>query len=352
MPYSKTFSLYPASIISIGAPVHSLTLNDAYDSGFEVPDAQGNDQSATLDGNPATVTSVQSSTLLATVVYIPPGGGLAVSVQTTIIRVRVNGTNYYIYPNVPNGSTIVSVSLQGVLSFNTNTSLPLCLAADTLVQTPGGQRRVGDLAVGDLVETLDGGAQPVRWIGRLPLRFGPDTLNDRFRPVLIAPGALGEGLPLRPLRVSPQHAVLLRDWRVELMFGEEEVLAPAHALVDGQGIRIDTQCTEVDYIHLLFDDHQVLFAEGAMVESLYAGDMTLAALEPAARAELVTLFPELIATDLPRRRRRLNTARGRRRPGGRDEAFGPESSPLPPEHPAGGPKHHSPRPGDIRPPSR
>jgi hypothetical protein len=50
---------------------------------------------------------------------------------------------------------------------------------------------------------------------------------------------------------------------------------------------------EVDYVHLLFDDHELLFAEGAQSESLYLGTQTEKALSMVGRQEISAIFPEI-----------------------------------------------------------
>jgi hypothetical protein len=50
---------------------------------------------------------------------------------------------------------------------------------------------------------------------------------------------------------------------------------------------------EVDYLHILFDQHEVIFAEGSPSESFHPGQLGLGALDHAARDELKELFPEL-----------------------------------------------------------
>jgi hypothetical protein len=49
----------------------------------------------------------------------------------------------------------------------------------------------------------------------------------------------------------------------------------------------------VHYHHVLFDRHQVIWADGAAVESLYPGPMAIRTLCPQDRARLLSLFPEL-----------------------------------------------------------
>lgn len=169
------------------------------------------------------------------------------------------------------------------LSFDALETDPLCFVAGTRVATPAGATAIEALAPGDLVLTRDAGPQPVRWIGRRPV---PGT--GRFAPVCIRAGHFGAE---RDLYVSPQHRILVTDWRAELLFGETEVLVPAVALVDGRRV-VRSPCARVDYVHLLFDTHQVVLAEGVASESFLPGAYVLSRDRDTAR-EIRALFPEL-----------------------------------------------------------
>lgn len=147
----------------------------------------------------------------------------------------------------------------------------MCFAAEALIAGPHGPMRAGDIEPGDRVDTFDRGMQTVRWVGRMPVRGQGDAAPIRF-----APGAIGNDAPLR---LSPQHRVLLRSERAELLFCAPEVLVPAKALVNGGTIR-PAPCDTVTYVHLLLDRHEVLWADGALCESLYLGDQALALLDP------------------------------------------------------------------------
>lgn len=75
--------------------------------------------------------------------------------------------------------------------------------AGTLIDTPEGLRRVEDLRPGDMVTTLDNGAQRLDWTGAWALQAPGD-----MGAIVMAPGAVGN---LRELRVSPgMHLVLPR----------------------------------------------------------------------------------------------------------------------------------------------
>lgn len=143
------------------------------------------------------------------------------------------------------------------------------------------------LQPGDLVVTRDYGLQPIRWAGR---RRVPG--RGRFAPVRLRTGAL-PGLD-GDLLVSPQHRMLLVGHHAELTFGEHEVLVAARHLVDGRSVTL--QPTEaVTYVHVLFDAHEIICAEGAATESFHPGGMGLPAVEGAARGELLALRPGLRA---------------------------------------------------------
>lgn len=160
----------------------------------------------------------------------------------------------------------------------------VCFCAETRVQTPKGPRRIADIAAGDMLDTLDNGPQPVRWIG---IRTVPATGN--FAPVCFAKGAIGNS---QPLRVSPQHRMLIRGWKAQLMFGADEVLVPATKLVNGDTITVQPG-GEITYVHILFDRHQIILAEGAPSESFFPGEAGLSSMTDDMRDELMSLFPEL-----------------------------------------------------------
>ena len=177
----------------------------------------------------------------------------------------------------------------------------MCLTTDALVSTSGGDRPAGQLQAGDLIRTRDRGFQPLRWIGMQT--FGQDALaaNLKLRPVRIAAGALGEDLPRRDLVVSRQHRMLVSSRIAVRMFGASEVLIHAIRLVGLPGISIDENARQVAYVHLLFDRHEVIFAEGAPTESLYVGAEALATIPSEARDEIFAIFPELRTHDEPQR---------------------------------------------------
>ncbi len=171
---------------------------------------------------------------------------------------------------------------------------PICFCAGTLIETETGPRAIETLRPGDRVRTLDHGLQPLRWIGRRDLDATALAAAPHLAPVRIRAEALGRGLPRHDLLVSPQHRILLRSAIAERMSGAREVLIGAKHLIGYPGItQMPPGAGPVSYLHLLFDRHEVVFANGAEAESLYTGAQALRSLTRAARAEIFELFPEL-----------------------------------------------------------
>ncbi len=175
----------------------------------------------------------------------------------------------------------------------------VCFTSGTLIRTPFGPRPVETLFPGDTVLTVDEGPQMIRWVGRRTLSLADLMAHPNLRPVTILKDAIAPGCPDRDMCVSPQHRLLINKPEAALLFGQNEVLAPAMGLVDGRGIDQQAPNCEVTYHHLMFDRHQIIFGGGAPSESFYPGPQAMAALSQDARAELARLFPDLARSGDP-----------------------------------------------------
>ena len=175
------------------------------------------------------------------------------------------------------------------------TGIP-CFTAGTLIATPSGETPIESLRPGDLVLTRDNGPQPLRWMAMR--RIGPQELAARadLRPVRIAPGAFGNA---RPLLVSPQHGIVVGLHAQG--GGEGFARAIQLARMRGGRIRVAAGVRSVTYLHLAFDRHEVVFANGLATESFHPGPRAMAALSTEVRAEFLGLFPDLSAYGGPAR---------------------------------------------------
>lgn len=167
-----------------------------------------------------------------------------------------------------------------------------CLTRGTLVTTDCGDLPVEDLKSGCKVLTKDHGFQEL--IFSLSRVVDKTTLqkNEKLNPVRITAGALGGGLPKKDLLVSRQHRIAVRSDIGKRMFGSETVLIAAIRLVDLPGIYIDDSVDFVEYFHLIFKRHEVIFAEGAATESFLMNFESKNKLTKLQRKEMAVIFPE------------------------------------------------------------
>jgi hypothetical protein len=211
-----------------------------------------------------------------------------------LIRIY-NGTNplspggqsgqYYNSFSIPvkpgDNITMVAKSYGGQTPYD---NLVICFTPDTMIATPRGPRPVQSLRAGDMIDTRDNGPQPLAWIGKRRV-----AAHGHLAPIQIAPGILGN---TAQLRVSPNHRMLITAASNDLHFGATEVFVAAKHLLGHSGVS-QKPGGMVTYIHLLFDRHEVVFANDSPSESLFPGTAALSSMDSQARAEVLALFPEL-----------------------------------------------------------
>ena len=134
--------------------------------------------------------------------------------------------------------------------------VPPCFARGACLLTPTGYAPVEKLQPGDPLVTAGGDVRAARWIGSRTLDIGAHRRPEAVQPVRILAGALSPGVPARTLRLSPDHALLLR--------GE---LVPVKLLINGATIQRERGCLAVTYFHVELDRHDILLAENLPVES-------------------------------------------------------------------------------------
>jgi hypothetical protein len=187
---------------------------------------------------------------------------------------------------------LVVEDTSGLLSTDlTSTNvLVLCFVAGSRIKTPMGLRRVEALRRGDKITVRDGSSERIRWVGSAVVAPGDMAENEKLRPVLFEPGALGPGAPDRPMRLSRQHRVLVSSPIAARMFDSAEVLVAAKDLTALPGVTIDRRQTPVQYVHILLDTHQTICADGVWCETMLPGPMVRHAVDEAQWQEICAIF--------------------------------------------------------------
>jgi len=212
---------------------------------------------------------------------------------------------YFIIPNDKYGDmNIETVETGGVgnvgfgdikiISTVDNNVNVVCFARGTLIEIANNRQvPVEDLQQGDWVMTADHGMNEIKWIG--VSKTGEQTLarHPNLRPIRIKKGALGCSTPAEDLYVSPQHRILVRSKIAQRMFDEPEVLVAVKHLTELEGIDIVDDTKDVDYYHILLDNHEILIANGAACESLYLGAQALKSVDRESKREIIQIFPEI-----------------------------------------------------------
>ncbi|WP_103258628.1 choice-of-anchor L domain-containing protein [Tabrizicola aquatica] len=278
---------YDSNLLIAGASVQTAVI--AQDDAFTVArnnltevDLVANDTNTA--GGTLTITKINGIPVTAgDYVILPSGLGIVVNADGTITAVAEGedalGEASFSY-EVMNQDGITDVG------FVSGEVVP-CFVQGTRIETVRGPVPVEDIAVGDLVLTLDHGFQPVVWHG---VRQVPS--RGAMAAVRIPAGAFGDH---GALSVSPQHRLHFSGWRAQLYAGEDEVLVKAIHLVRAGRLAQDHSGAMVTYHHLLFGRHEILCAEGMWSESYYPGPTTLAGHDAEVQEELLALFPELAA---------------------------------------------------------
>jgi hypothetical protein len=140
---------------------------------------------------------------------------------------------------------------------NRGTGRP-CFLKGTKISTPSGDRLVQDLRIGDEVQTL-AGRKTIKWIGynKFTKEKGR-AWQDSVMPIHVARCAIDDHTPYRDLYLSPLHCVFVNEALIPVMYLiNEATIAPG----------APSDMSAIEYYHIELDTHEVIYAEGALVES-------------------------------------------------------------------------------------
>jgi Hint domain len=130
----------------------------------------------------------------------------------------------------------------------------------TTISTPCGERLVQELQIGDEVHTL-AGPKTIKWIGYNKFTKAEGRAwQDSVMPVRVARFAIDDHTPHRDLYLSPTHYIFFN-----------EVLIPVMYLINEISIaqRMRSDMAAIEYYHIDLDTHEVIYAEGASVDSYF-----------------------------------------------------------------------------------
>lgn len=210
----------------------------------------------------------------------------------------------YLHPLAPleakTGYALVTIDRETARARLAATAAVAFTRGTQITMADGRQVPIEEIRPGDKVLTRDSGPQSVRWTGMQTLRA-----TGAFAPITIEPGVLNN---TGRLVVSPNHRLFIYQRVDALGAGRKEILVRAGLLVNGSTVTQEPGGF-VDYFQILFDKHEIIYAEGIAAESLFVDHATRPALpEEVARRLKAEMKPsalpghELRETDLAARK--------------------------------------------------
>lgn len=275
---------YDSNILIAASSIQSVVTanDDAYSIG---PNNEATVDLRTNDVAQGTleITHINGQPVFADVPIQLPSGEIITLNQDGTVSIETDGdigSNTFAY-------TVADANGVSASAFVTLTTAVPCFTSGAMIETASGPRAIEDLRLGDKIVTRDDGLQPLRWIGSKTV----NGHSDKFAPIWFRASVCGAD---RDFAVSQQHRMLLQGWRARVLFGVSEVMVRAKDMVNGADVVVQKVDT-VNYWHMLFDQHQVVYADGAPSESFHPGPESVGSLDDEARCELFNLFPELRA---------------------------------------------------------
>ena len=227
-----------------------------------------NDLTANAGGPPqnfnATIENFQAGDVIA---FAASGLGGAPAITDATPGAFDSGDNTTSVVLADGGDAIATLLFEGDYSGSTFTVTPSgddfalteppCYCAGTHVLTDKGEITVENLAIGDVVITARGERRPIVWLGHRKVDIAKYYSPESVRPIRVKAGALGDKVPSRDLRLSPDHALFI-----------DGLLIQAGALVNGTSIvRETTVPREFVYYHIELEEHSLILAENTPTET-------------------------------------------------------------------------------------
>lgn len=170
----------------------------------------------------------------------------------------------------------------------------ICFVPGTRIRTPHGLQLVEELVEGDMISTKDNGAQPIQWVGNRRISGARLFTMPQLRPIKLRSHILGQGEPDEDLLVSPDHRILVKGAAALDLFNTSEVLVTARDLVNGKSILVDHTVRSVTYVHLMMEQHQIVWANGVESESFHPAGSKVEKMDAVQRQRLIQHVPGVL----------------------------------------------------------
>lgn len=257
---------------------------------FDGDDVVAGDDEVGSDANQTAVVTTPDGTVIASgLIYDEayaeidkPDGGRAY-----LDRIEIAGQHLGYFSSVeltPGASYPVITSTDvtdGSEAEHAYSNLASCFCSSTMIETFTGPMPVDWLSTQDRVRTKDNGYQQALWVGQTKISVAQMQEMPQLWPVMIQAGALGDGMPDYDLKVSADHRILVSGAEVQLLFGTDEVFVPAKALVNGDSVVSVCPSKPTAFVHVLFETHEIIRAEGLWAESFFTGAQAVRRLDAA-----------------------------------------------------------------------
>ncbi|MCT4557227.1 MAG: Hint domain-containing protein [Pelagimonas sp.] len=166
-------------------------------------------------------------------------------------------------------------------------------ARGTLIPTVRGEVAIEDLIPGDYIQTANG-SEPVTWIGSttyVPGHSGDrSSLNHLTRITAQRYGGMD-------ILVGPAARMVIRHPRLNMLLGQEAVLAPVADYADGERFLEITPGGPVQMFHLMTPNHTVLTIGGVEFETYHPGKAAGQTMSAKMRSLFLSMFPNISDLD-------------------------------------------------------
>jgi|GEM_PF-6474753 len=153
-----------------------------------------------------------------------------------------------------------------IIKMATPAEVAPCFAVGTSLETAEGPLHIENVKAGMSVRNASGHLVPVRDIVSFEFSADDFDVNADLKPIRIAAGALGKGMPVEEILVSRKQRITLSTAAAAHMFGTAEVILAVEQLLPLPGFTLARDIVSVTYFVLIIDSTEVLIAGGAKLE--------------------------------------------------------------------------------------